>query len=364
MLARRQALVALLAGGAIACGGSPSGPGPVPTPTPPADLHDVTGVVFYDENGNGKLDATEAIRLGGVSVQIGQASGTSAPKTGDVVVKGVPAGSAQAIVSDASLPPYFVPPSAVSLTVPLASGTQLALPVTLPIGPNNHANRYMGFGDSITVGDGSSDGNGYLSVLQDELAKQWGGQPIMVNEGIEGTDSNEGAARAGYTVAQRRPAYTLIHYGTNDWNACGTQVPCFTIDSLRTIVQSVKGGQSLPVLATIIPANPAFPDKVPPQRNEWVHQIDALIRDLAVQEHVTLADMEKAFLAQPSLPPLFSDHVHPNDAGYQIMADVWLAAITGPRGGASSARATRSRQRPAPQLLPTRPRRIATRPAR
>ena len=38
------------------------------------------------------------------------------------------------------------------------------------------------------------------------------------------------------------PAYTLILYGTNDWVECQGAVPCITIDSLRTIVQTVRDG--------------------------------------------------------------------------------------------------------------------------
>ena len=46
-----------------ACGGgssSPSGPGTTPTAAPG---YPVSGVVYYDENGNGVLDATESVRL-------------------------------------------------------------------------------------------------------------------------------------------------------------------------------------------------------------------------------------------------------------------------------------------------------------
>ena len=54
------AIVAAACGG----GGSPSGPTVVPG-TP------VSGSVFYDENGNGVLDASEVVRLPGVTVSIG-----------------------------------------------------------------------------------------------------------------------------------------------------------------------------------------------------------------------------------------------------------------------------------------------------
>jgi lysophospholipase L1-like esterase len=37
--------------------------------------------------------------------------------------------------------------------------------------------------------------------------------------------------------------------------------------------------------------------------------------------------VEKAFLAAGDLPRLFSDHVHPNDAGYQLIAQTFFEAI-------------------------------------
>jgi lysophospholipase L1-like esterase len=157
-----------------------------------------------------------------------------------------------------------------------------------------------------------------------------------MDEGKGATRSLEGALRIAGALATRRPAYTLILYGTNDWNQCKGEVPCITVDNLRLMIESTKSAQSHPILATIIPANPDYPDQVPPERNEWVHQIDALLRDLARQEEVPLADLEAAFLAQASLPDLFADHIHPNDRGYDLIAEGFLKAITGARGGTGS----------------------------
>jgi lysophospholipase L1-like esterase len=106
-------------------------------------------------------------------------------------------------------------------------------------------------------------------------------------------------------------------------------VPCITIDSLRAIVRTVRDFDSLPVLATIPPANP---DRTPPERNEWVRSMNELVRQLAADEGAALADVEAAFLRQPDLAALFFDHVHPNDQGYEVMAAAFFQAIAGTDG--------------------------------
>jgi lysophospholipase L1-like esterase len=330
---RRKLAAAVLGLFVSSCGGhSPTQPSP--PPTPPPEVFDVVAVVFYDENGNGTLDGAEGVRIGNVSVQIGAGTGRSEAVTGRVVVHGVPAGTFP--VQASTLPPFFAQAASRPMaTAPQPAGKDVLVPLTLPIDANK-PNTYMGFGDSITVGDGSRDGTGYRQLLENQLKATLGGARV-VNQGVEATNTDAGALRIPLSLTRTRPAYTLILYGTNDWNetACKASFACPTVDNLRRIVQSVKGASSLPVLATIIPGNPAYP-QVPQQRNDWVHATDVEIRSLAREEGALLVDLEAAFLAQGDLTQLFSDHVHPNDRGYQIMAEEFFKAITEPQSTSSS----------------------------
>jgi len=307
---------------ASACGG-----GGGPTTPPPVATHAVGIALFYDENGNGALDASENVRIPAATVEIGGKQGRTAPATGEVIIDGVTAGQHTITVRAATLPAFYVAPAPAAVVVPQTAGTAF-IPVTLPIG-SNRPNVYLGFGDSITAGDGSSDGMGYVLRLQRKLQAHYG-RATLIKDGFSFGRSNAGAVRLGDSLTVR-PAYTLIHYGTNDWNAgeCKFNPPCFTIEALRSMVAAVKGRQGLPVLATIIPANPAHGDYTP-ARNAWVAAMDVRIRDLARAEGALLADQEAAFKAAPSLPALFSDHVHPSDAGYEIMAQTFFDAITRP----------------------------------
>jgi lysophospholipase L1-like esterase len=335
MARRRHALLALGQLCFVACGGTggPTQPTPPPEPTYP-----VTAVVFYDENGNGVPDPSEAVRLPQVDVVVqGVGSAKTAAITGQAVVMGVKAGSQSVAIRTESLPMFYVPGPPVSVQVPQTGVVNL--PVVLPIG-SNQPNVYMAFGDSITNGLGSSDGNGYRLRLQNLLGPYLGRAQVN-NEGKDGSRSNDGAYRIPGRLYRNRPAYTLIHYGTNDWQdpACQIGPPsnCFTLDSLRSIVDQVKADQSLPVLATLIPTNPA----VNPSENLWINQINPGIKALASQEGALLADLNAVFMAQGGdLSRFFADgflgDVHPNDLGYDLMAQGFFKALTQARSATAS----------------------------
>ncbi len=212
-------------------------------------------------------------------------------------------------------------------------------PLTLPTG-NNKKNVYLGYGDSITKGDNSSDGKGYEARLQQLLKGQIGYAEVH-NWGREADTSQDSAEAVVVrnTLRWFDPAYTLILLGTNDWHGCKSLPPsqCFTIDSLRDVVEIVKDwrGGSLPVLGTILPANPAI---APRQRNEWINTMNDLIKQMARQENVAVADLNAEFVAAGNLPSLFDDDVHPNDDGYQVLARGWMKGITGARSTTASSR--------------------------
>jgi lysophospholipase L1-like esterase len=335
----RRLLLLPLAASLSSCGSSGSS-------NTPSGSSTVNAVVFYDQNGNGTIDSDELVRFPGVQLNVGSLRGNAAPN-GDVSVAGVPNGIQAVMVSEDSLPPYYVTDAPLSVQVPGETGSPIPVPITLPIGTNT-PNVYMAFGDSITVGDGSTDGTGYRGPLQAQL-QQYFGAATITDQGIEATRSLAGAERIASTFAQNTcpganageppvactPAFVLIHYGTNDWNeaACRDAPPCYTITSLQTIVETVKNANSHPFLATIIPVNVGYDERVPPQRDVWVHNQDALIRQLAAQEGVVLVDLEAAFLKAfqdngGNYQVFFTDHVHPSDLGYQVMAKTFFEAIT------------------------------------
>ena len=289
-------------------------------------------IVFYDQNGDGQVGTDEPVRLPGVQVDIEGRTATSAAGTGGAVVSAVPAG-AQTLTVTKGLPPYYVAPAA-GLPVEIPPAETIPVPITLPIGTNG-PNTYMAFGDSITFGDGSSDGQGYRGRLQQKLQTYFNAA-TMFNDGIEGGKTERAVERIQPALDQYHPAYAVILYGTNDWNLVDCQMyrpACLTIENLRTVVRTAVAAHTLPILGTIIPSNPGLN---PPERNVWVAATNDKIRQLATEENVTLADPWALFPTGPELGDLFADHVHPNDAGHELIARAFFAAISGTPASATA----------------------------
>lgn len=305
-----------------ACGGGPTAPPPVPT-------HAVTITVFYDQNANALLDGDEVTRLGSVTVEAGGASATTVRLTGQGTLGAVPDGMQTFRARADSLPPYFQGRD-VMASVPVSG--ELRLPAVLPIGSNVPAT-YLALGDSITVGDGSSDEQGYEPLLEDRLRAEWG-QATVINDGVDGNKSFQGADRIAGDLARFRPACVLILLGTNDWNHCDDVDSCFTQDSVRSMLRASAAADTRPFLSTIIPANTGDPSgKAPPSRNEWNEAMNARLKAIAAEEGAVVVDLYAAFTraAGGDLSQLFADHVHPNDRGHEIIAGEYFRVITSPR---------------------------------
>jgi lysophospholipase L1-like esterase len=301
---------------------------------PPLGTNSVDVMVFYDETGNGVRNPGERTRIPEALVEIGSRSARSAPQTGEARVDGLTEGPYEVTVRADTLPPFYVPGPPITITVP--TDQVVEVPVQLQIGRNT-PNRYLGFGDSITEGDSDFGDYTYRRLLQSRLEGHFGVAEIL-NAGAGGTTTDQGAARIDDELFRNDPAFVLVVYGTNDWNACTTPQNCFTQNSMRSIVRSVKLKGAHAFVATIPPVNVGFDDRVPPERQEWVDDANELIRVVVREEGAVLMDVNAALTeaANGNFSALFEDHVHPNPAGYDIMAQAMFEAIARGQVGAAS----------------------------
>ena len=186
-------------------------------------------------------------------------------------------------------------------------------------------------GDSITYGSHSSAGNGYRSPLYNELTGE-GYRLDFVGSVLEGSMAdagNEGHpgyridAIAGLTdasLATYKPNVVTLLAGTNDmiqdYNLSGAPTRLSALidqiladDPGVTVLVATLPIGTQPNLAAYEPAyNAAIPGIVS--------------ADQAAGKHVELVSMSALTTAD-----LYSDGIHPNDAGYQLMADAWNGGV-------------------------------------
>ena len=186
-------------------------------------------------------------------------------------------------------------------------------------------------GDSITQGvpGYQSNGNGctncggyqpWLELLID--AESWSVGAVY-NYGIAGELSNGGAARIPGIIDSINPEYVLYMEGTNDlWYFS----PGTVRDRVRSAVNNILAQGKIPVIGTLLPdtRGNANNDKGIPDANN-------VIRAMLVDKGVQLAELYLA-TSFSGWANLMADGLHPNSAGYNLMAQTWYTAL-GEAGG-------------------------------
>ncbi len=172
------------------------------------------------------------------------------------------------------------------------------------------------FGDSITAGVGSDSG-GYPPKLENLLNSN--GKPsVVANFGNSGELTPGGVDRFDAVLAAFPTNMILIMEGTNDVRS-GLSVET-TKFNLQTMITKAKVAGVIPVLSTLTPSNWDGSQALIPQI--W----NPMIVALANSNGIKLADQYAAVI--PNWDSLNGDGIHPNDSGYQILANTWNATIS------------------------------------
>lgn len=189
--------------------------------------------------------------------------------------------------------------------------------------------RIQPLGDSITKGSLSSDGNGYRSGLRQQL--EFVTKVDMIGSLADGTmadNSHEGHSGEFLATIKEfaldstaaRPNLVLLHAGTNNMDL---EIDLASSPKLlREII--IELGEEVPdatiIVAKIILANDA---RMQQNTDSYNAEIENLVKKLQDDgKHVLIADMSKALTVSD-----LADKKHPNNGGYQKMAQVWYDAI-------------------------------------
>jgi lysophospholipase L1-like esterase len=183
------------------------------------------------------------------------------------------------------------------------------------------ANRYLGFGDSITWGEYEENGGAsYPTRLEYKLDSRVRPSEVL-NFGEPGERTAQGAARIGPVVSDNRPKYVLIMEGTND--VSDGRGPGVVYDHLLDMIYNARHAGVTDVrlvMATIIPRNDNRNDETQTMNEEAVIPAASL-------RNISVCQMYQAFENYGDWSQLIWDDVHPNGLGLQLMADTWYNCI-------------------------------------
>jgi lysophospholipase L1-like esterase len=160
-----------------------------------------------------------------------------------------------------------------------------------------HGRTVVAFGDSLTAGVGaSSPDRGYVADLSTRL------DTPIVNKGVSGDTTEQGLARVAEVTALS-PDVVILFLGGNDLLR---KVPTAdTIANMRTIITTLQQHGAVVIVVSI----------------------QGLIGNGLDTEYKALARATGCLFVPDALggvlgtPSLMSDEIHPNDAGYQRVAD-------------------------------------------
>ena len=178
-------------------------------------------------------------------------------------------------------------------------------------------------GDSISAGFGLGNGEGWVTLLADRIAKQ-GLAYRVVNASISGDTTAGGRARLPQLLKQHKPAVVLIELGGNDALRGGDLGA--TRANLDAMVQASQAAGARVLLVGM---------QLPPNYGSaYVRAFGALFADVGKARNVPVVPFVFEGFAD-DLTQFQPDRIHPTAAAQpRILANVWpaLAPLLGKRG--------------------------------
>lgn len=156
----------------------------------------------------------------------------------------------------------------------------------------------LAFGDSLTRGNGASDGESYPEVLARLLGR------TVINAGVPGEISAEGRARLSQVLDAHQPQLVVLCHGGNDFlrRLDSRQ----TAENLRSMIEEIRG-RDIEVLLVGVP------------KLEFGLNVPKFYRELAETSSLPYeGDILLKLLGDNNFK---SDSIHPNAEGYRRLAD-------------------------------------------
>ncbi len=154
----------------------------------------------------------------------------------------------------------------------------------------------VAFGDSLVYGTGSA-GGGFVKVIEEKIGRQ------IINLGVPGDTTAEGLKRLE-AVIELKPSVVILLLGGNDYLRRVPQNETFA--NLGSIIECLQGDGAAVLLIGIR---------------------GGVLRDNFASRYEELAEKFKVAYVHDVLddtlgvPKYMDDRVHPNDAGYRVIAE-------------------------------------------
>ena len=185
----------------------------------------------------------------------------------------------------------------------------------------------LGYSDDIPTDDNSSDGRtmwgGYTSILADALTDATNRPVTVVNAGVGGTSSNDGAASIAALLGKYPNAeYFLVNYGHNDFLHHNNSKAAFK-QNIQSIINAARAAGKKVIVS-----------KAAPVLNMG-SEINARIQEYnQAMEELALDPLNGVPVLPPDFYGYFSSHTteyannfEMNGVGYQSMANIWRQAL-------------------------------------
>jgi lysophospholipase L1-like esterase len=206
-----------------------------------------------------------------------------------------------------------------------------------PKAPRISRTRFLAFGDSITAGEvtqpiGAAGGIGklilvpaasYPSVLQGKLASTYTDQASSIsvnNQGVSNEPILDGVTRFGQVFPSSGADVVLLQEGVNNLNFVG---PDTSTGLMRIMVQQAKTGNAKVYVGSMVPTVVGRTRSSNPVALVTYNNV---LQIMCTQEGVTYVDLYNAMLADAE-QLIGSDGLHPTEAGYRRIADLFFAVL-------------------------------------
>jgi acyl-CoA thioesterase-1 len=160
------------------------------------------------------------------------------------------------------------------------------------------------FGNSLTWGMGASAGNDYPALLARHLPFP------VINAGRSGDTTEDALKRIARDVLNQNPRLVIVELGSNDFLRGIDKEK--TAENLEQIVKQIQDAGAMVALVEV--------------RTELIgqQQLSELKRIARQRQTLLIPNILRGIITDPGLK---SDPIHPNDAGYKIMAERILKVI-------------------------------------